>query len=406
MDDELNIDPRETDYLDHIDMYQAINFYELRTQLADLGFNEDLLLNELRSMVTANTEKLLHDIYIQQGGADFALSFKKEKNSGYQLYCIDASMDIPGKVNNQVMQYFQPDVPVSTATELLRLSLFVRNDHDPFMPLNLQESQAYIHLLKTNHVMNDQNLSYLQKQLLNLGFGEKVNDELEKNIKSGKKEFTLATEQEYNKQSVDYTLHYKAGDQNDMYFFNKYDASLRDKDMQQTFYLNKGSGITAKEAYNLMEGRAVHKQLENLEGEKYNAWIIIDKENKTENGNFKLRPFTDGWNYKPERAIDKLDIVGINEEGARDKLMKSLEKGNRHQVTAMKDGKEVKLYLEANPAEHRVNLTNWKGEAQQLEHYKKPELKAENKKDQKQAQAQEDAQAKKQSRKRGAKMSV
>jgi hypothetical protein len=228
--------------------------------------------------------------------------------------------------------------------------------------------------------MNDQNLSYLQKQLLNLGFGDKLNEELEKNIKAEKKEFSLAATQAYNKQNVDYTLHYKAGDQNDMYFFNKYDASLQGKDMAQTFYLNKGSGITAKEAYNLMEGRAVHKQLENLEGEKYNAWIIIDKENKTDNGNYKLRPFTDGWNYKPERAIDKLDIVGIHEDGAREKLMKSLEKGNRHQVTAMKDGKEVKLFLEANPAEHRVNLTNWKGEAQQLEHYKKPEAKQEQKK--------------------------
>jgi hypothetical protein len=77
-------------------------------------------------------------------------------------------------------------------------------------------------------------------------------------------------------------------------------------------------------------------------------------------------------------------IVGIDEPGAKDKLMKSLEKGNRHQVTAMKDGKEVKLFLEANPAEHRVNLTNWKGEAQQLEHYKKPELKNETKPTQKQ----------------------
>ncbi|MEO8949229.1 MAG: hypothetical protein ABI308_12520, partial [Mucilaginibacter sp.] len=65
-----------------------------------------------------------------------------------------------------------------------------------------------------------------------------------------------------------------------------------------------------------------------------------------------------------------------------------------------------KLFIEANPAEHRVNLTNWKGEAQQLEHYKKPEFKNEQKKDQKQAQGQEDAPAKKQSRKRGAKMSV
>lgn len=392
MEDELNIDPRETDYLDNIDMNQAINFYELRTQLADLGFDEDALLDQLRRMVA--NDKLLHDIYIKQDGAEFALSFEKNKNSGYQLYCIDAAMDIPGKANNQVMQYLKPDVTVNLAIELLRLSLFIKNDHDPFMPLNLQETQQYIHELKSNN-MNDQNLSYLQKQLLNLGFGEKLNEELEKNIKSGKKEFTITTEQEYNKQPVDYTLHYKAGDQNDMFFFNKYDASLRDKEMQQSFYINKSGAITAKEAYNLMEGRAVHKQLENLEGEKYHAWIILDKENKAENGNFKLRPFTDGWNYKPERAIDKLDIVGINEEGARDKLMKSLEKGNRHQVTALRDGKEVKLFLEANPAEHRVNLTNWKGEAQQLEHYKKPGFKNEQKKDQKQAQSQEDAPAKK-----------
>ncbi|MDO3627545.1 hypothetical protein [Mucilaginibacter sp. BT774] len=316
MDGELNIAPRETDYLDDYDGPPAIYFYELKSQLADLGF-------------TDSTLKILR-------------------------------------------------------TELMR----GKPDLTLYWPMRRQTMETYFLNINQNQ-MNTENLSYLQKQLLNLGFGEKLNEDLEKNIKSGKKEFTLATGQEYNKQYVDYTLHFKAGDQNDMYFFNSYDASLPDKQMQQTFYINKGSGITAKEAYNLMEGRAVHKQLENLEGEKYHAWIVIDKENKTENGNYKLRPFTEGWNYKPERTIDKLDIVGIDEEGAREKLMKSLEKGNRHQVTAMKDGKEVKLYLEANPAEHRVNLTNWKGEAQQLEHYKKPEFKNDHKKDQKQTQEQE-----------------
>jgi hypothetical protein len=249
--------------------------------------------------------------------------------------------------------------------------------------------------LKFNH-MNTQNLSYLQKQLLNLGFGEGLNTQLEKQISAAPKEFTLEATQAYNQQTVDYRLHYKAGDKDGMYFFNKYDASLQGKDMQQTFYLNKGSGITAKEAYNLMDGRAVRKQLENLEGQKYNAWLVLDKEQKTDNGNFKLRPYTDNWNYKPERAIDKMDIVGIGEDGAREKLLKSLEKGNRHQVTALKDGKEVKLFLEANPAEHRVKLTNYKGEAQQLEHYKKPELKQGQQNQQKQAQSQEDAPAKKQ----------
>lgn len=344
-------------------MQQAVNYYELKTQLQALGFTDPLVTDELRSMVAG--EPRLHDIYTKQDGADFALSFQKEANNAYQLYCIDASI-------NHAMQYLQPDVPVAVAIELLQLSLNVRNDHDPFMPLNLQETQQYINELK-NNTMNTENLSYLQKQLLNLGFGEKLNEELEQKIKSKDKEFTLTTTQEYNKQNVDYTLHYKAGDQNDMYFFNKYDAKANDT--QQTFYINKSGAITAKEAYNLLEGRAVHKQLENLEQEKYNAWIVMDKSQQNENGNFKLKTFTDGWNYKPERAIDKLNIVGIDEPGAKDKLMKSLEKGNRHEVLAIKNDKQVKLFLEANPAEHRVNLTNWKGEAQQLEHYKKPEVK-------------------------------
>ncbi|MBS7563031.1 hypothetical protein KHS38_01325 [Mucilaginibacter sp. Bleaf8] len=50
--------------------------------------------------------------------------------------------------------------------------------------------------------------------------------------------------------------------------------------------------------------------------------------------------------------------------------MKSLENGNYHQVTVMKDGKDVKLYLEAIPVEHRVNLTNYNWEAQQFKRYK------------------------------------
>ena len=243
--------------------------------------------------------------------------------------------------------------------------------------VNDLRTAMYNYSLNIN-IMNTENLSYLQKQLLNLGFGEGMNKELEKNIDAKTPEFTLNSTNEYNKQNVDYSLHFKAGAQNDMYFFNKYDAKLNDS--QQTFYINKGSGITAKEAYNLMEGRAVHKELENQQGEKYKAWVVLDKENKTENGNHKLNTFGDGWNYKPERAIDKMAIVGIDEPGAKDKLMKSLEKGNRHQVEALRDGKPVKLFIEANPTEHRVNLTNYKGEAQQLEHYKKPELKSEIKK--------------------------
>jgi hypothetical protein len=392
-------------------MSQAINFYELKTQLANLGFSEPSLVDALReSILTAEYAVISAGYQEMIGDQHFTgwFEFHRDQESGmYELEQYQAMLyDTDGRAADMMLD---KDITKTEALKVLRAALSREEpDLTLYWPMKREDMAAYLEIINplNTNIMNTQNLSYLQKQLLNLGFGEGMNADLEKNIAAKKPEFTLSTTQEYNKQNVEYSLHYKAGDKDEMYFFNKYDAAMQGKDMQQTFYINKGSGITAKEAYNLMDGRAVHKQLENQEGEKYNAWLVLDKENKTENGNFKLRPFSEKWNYKPERAIDKMDIVGINEEGAREKLMKSLEKGNRHQVTAMKDGKEVKVWLEANPAEHRVNLTNYKGEAQRLEHFKKPEAKNEVKKDQQQAQNQEAAPEKKQSRNRGAKMSV
>ena len=144
--------------------------------------------------------------------------------------------------------------------------------------------------------MNTQNAEFLKKSLLNLGFGDKLNAELDKEMAAKTPEFKLGLQHEFNQKTVDYTLHFKAGDNQDMYFFNKYDATINHKDdpaknIDQTFFINKGSGITAKEAFNLMEGRAVHKQLYNLEGQKYQAWLTLDDKNLTDNGNKKIKHY-------------------------------------------------------------------------------------------------------------------
>jgi hypothetical protein len=61
-------------------------------------------------------------------------------------------------------------------------------------------------------------------------------------------------------------LQFRKSDNSDMYFFNSYEASLQRSNSErvnQTFYLNKGKGVTTKEAFNLLDGRAVHKELTN-----------------------------------------------------------------------------------------------------------------------------------------------
>jgi hypothetical protein len=209
--------------------------------------------------------------------------------------------------------------------------------------------------------MNTQNVEFLKKSLLNLGFGEKLNAELDKEIAAKTPEFKLSLQHEFNQKKVDYTLHFKAGDNQDMYFFNKYDAAIHHKDdpakkVDQTFFINKGSGITAKEAFNLMEGRAVNKQLYNLEGQKYNAWLTLDDKNLTENGNMKIKHYHENYGFDLEKIISNKGIKELADPKAKEELMYSLKKGNAQQITVGEGESEKKYFIVANPQFKTVDL--------------------------------------------------
>ncbi len=77
-------------------------------------------------------------------------------------------------------------------------------------------------LLLTNKnelTMNEQNLAALEKKLLNLGFGEGFNEAMKKNITEQKPEFNLTDEIQYGGRSMLVDLSFRAGKENEMYFF-------------------------------------------------------------------------------------------------------------------------------------------------------------------------------------------
>ncbi len=208
--------------------------------------------------------------------------------------------------------------------------------------------------------MNAKNLEFLKEGIKYLGFGEGLNNKLTEELKSGKNEFQLRTENEYNKEKVSYTLDFRKSDKSDMFFFNKYTASLQGQkegqDKSQRFFIKKNSGVTAKEAYNLLNGRAVNKDLTNQEGEKYNAWLQIDWNQKDNNGNHKFKMIHEAYGFNLEKALEKYPIKELNDQTTKDRLMQSLERGNVHQVTFSKGDKEEKMFIEANPQFKAVNL--------------------------------------------------
>jgi hypothetical protein len=212
--------------------------------------------------------------------------------------------------------------------------------------------------------MKKDNLTFLQENLRYLGFGETLpfNDELEHEVGKGQKDFHLATEAHFDEWSkLEATLHFRKGDQQEMYFLTKYTAALwypenPDLNKMQTFYIFKGAGVTLKEAFNLLQGRAVNKDLTDSEGQKYNAWIQLDFSTRTPTNNYRTRQFRLQYGYDLEKLLCNYPIRELQVEELRSNLIRSLRKGNIHPVTFAMTNKIEKKYIEACPQFKTISI--------------------------------------------------
>jgi hypothetical protein len=213
--------------------------------------------------------------------------------------------------------------------------------------------------------MNENNYDYLKNQVKYTGFGESLDSQLKENIQKQEPEFQLKYPHTFGKENVEATLHFRKSDQSDMYFFNRYDLAITKKDdekLQQTFYVGKENNITLKEAYNLMKGRSVHKELTNKEGENYNAWVQLDFKNTDDRGNYKLNHFHENYGFDLEKALQKHPIKELENDESKKNLFISLQKGNRQAATFLVDGQEERRYIEAKPQFKSVNVYDESGQ--------------------------------------------
>ena len=221
------------------------------------------------------------------------------------------------------------------------------------------EKQQLLNTQKTN-LMNQKNFEYLSNQVKFTGFGEGLEKELKERVQKQAPNFLILHQGNFAKDEIISTLHFRKSDQSDMYFFNKYDLTLKQENkpeiMTQTFYLNKDRNITLKEAYNLMSGRAVNKDLTNKEGQVYNAWIQMDFKQTDNNGNYKLKQFHQNYGYDLNTALAKHPIKELDNEQDKVRLLESLHKGNRQSVTFLQNGNEQKHFIEANPQFKSINI--------------------------------------------------
>ncbi|HMU47874.1 MAG TPA: hypothetical protein PKC72_15995 [Chitinophagaceae bacterium] len=239
---------------------------------------------------------------------------------------------------------------------------------------------------KNVSIMNEQNFDHLKDNIKYMGFGEKQHDELEAHLKEGKEAFQMTYSTEINKKSFEAVLQFRKSEKSDMYFLNSYKASLdwnNGEKKEQTFYLNYGRGVTAKEAFNLLSGRSVEKELlrklspeeterfkaelklppeqrglsENWEkAPTYKAWIQLDFENKDKNNNHEVKQYHENYGYDLKAAVGKYFVMEMDGGEKEKALLQSLQKGNIQAVNIQVDGEAQKMFIEANPQYKTINL--------------------------------------------------
>jgi hypothetical protein len=296
----------------------------------------------------------VHFFKLQNEANEFANNNFSDKDTYHVIYfnsIIDIFKEIPYSENT--------GKNMVNNSNINGLYNYEGNDFTDSLIEHIEQQQSLFNSqLKTN-VMNNENFQYLSDNLKYMGFGENLKTDLEKNLNEGKADFQLHYKAEINKKPFEVTMNFRKSDSSDMYFFNNYHASLEKgngEKAEQIFYLNKGKGVTGKEAFNLLEGRSVHKDLVTKEGQPYKAWMQLDFENKDKKNNFEVKQFHEKYGFDLKAVVEKFPITDLKELDKEKALIQSLQKGNVQSVTIEKDGSSHKMFIEADPQYKKVNL--------------------------------------------------
>ena len=208
--------------------------------------------------------------------------------------------------------------------------------------------------------MNNKNFEYLRDQVKFTGFGEGLATELKDALSKGEQQFSLEYHAQYQQDYIQASLNFNKSKETDLYFFNSYKMELQKQggveQLTQQFYIHKDNNITMKEAYNLLSGRSVHKELINQQGEKYQAWLQLDFKQSDSQGNFKMNQYHENYGYDLVKELEKHPIEQLTNPQYQKELLESLKKGNLQSVNLKQGDQVLKIYVEANPQYKTINL--------------------------------------------------
>lgn len=204
---------------------------------------------------------------------------------------------------------------------------------------------------------------YLRNQMKYLGFGEgeKLHKDLETGINSAEQQFEIKTSSDKASagNEVDFTLKFNKTESGGV-FLNSYKAVLnndKSEEISQNFPVNRENTFTAKEAINLLEGRAVKIEFTNPKTEQLEpAFVKLNfAEPKTEKGNYNFQNFYKNYGVDTDQIVEKSNLI-FDKPEYRESTIKSLEKGNVVKVKFEMDDQVVEGKAVLNPQYKNLSI--------------------------------------------------
>lgn len=160
----------------------------------------------------------------------------------------------------------------------------------------------------------------------------------------------------------------------DKYIAPDFQRTYRGAAMTQTIYVDRGVGINKQQAANLIQGRAVYRtDLLSPEKGPYHAWVLLNMDKpKDRFANYNMLTYNDpGYGFHLEKVLENYNLKELNDPKQAEALIAALHQGERPLITMLKDGQEVKLYLQTAPRYGQINLFREDGRPEKREQYQK-----------------------------------
>ena len=205
----------------------------------------------------------------------------------------------------------------------------------------------------------------LQEDLQSLGFGPNLllEESFLENISGCRSLFDLSTELGFEDETIlQAKLYFRKAPDKEAYFLEKYQATLHflddpENNKTHVFYMTKDTRINAREAFNLLRGRAVFKEIAPADGDNYTAWIKLNFGEKKLDGNYRIVKFRTYSGYDFSGILNRYPIRELGDHDLKADIIRALKRGDLQMVTFLKpSGKIEKKLIEANPQLQSINI--------------------------------------------------